>query len=292
METSGSQESTINPGLAAELRAPAFKALAAFKCQAVGLATPECPFCHAALATMPRARSKCPACRAWMPLKRRGFDGRKVLVTEQDIVQLLHEGRVDHTLRVIGSENGVLYDSAAAGLAAARGRWPTNIQATWATLLHLERTARDVGHHGIARNHRYQRSILQYTVGRIDEAIKLLCQCCYLDICGATHSGRLEEAAFPPWKRTPEGWVQDARCGAWGVPRRHVHVSAPFADGLLAELQEYRQHLHMTMEALAAFAAKAAEELVAYTRRAVNPTVFASELMVELERFEAAHPRD
>ena len=257
--------------------------LAKFAFADVGSLQPKCPHCAQELPKMPRARCKCPACKSVIRLKHRNTDRQLVIISDADEARLLEEGLYKDTIRDIGPESASIYDSIFARLQRDKGRHPFHLEVIWGTLVALERSARERGDHGIARNHRYRLSVTQIRAGKEEAALRIVCQCCYLDICGPKNSIGPEEAAFAPWSRVGRNWQQVVRNSF--ADHQNETDSGPFADGLLGDIDEYRKSLKVSMEELQKCAEFEAIDLVGYTRGVVTPELFATELIRELRSF-------
>lgn len=274
---------TNDDSVASPRRAEAIRNLAGFSFANVGSTEAKCPHCGADLPKMPRARSKCRACKNVIRVKYRNTDRELVIVSAADERLLLEEGQYKDTIAMIGKDSASVYDSVFSILEKERGRVPYQLEVLWATLLSLERAARERGDHGIARNHRYQSSIIQARAGREEHALRVVCQCCYLDMCDPENGVRPGGAAFSPWSRAARGWQQTVN---WGFETRvEKRSQGPFADGLLGDIDDFRQSLKVNLEELERLAAIEARGLAAYTNGAVAPEAFASDLISELRVF-------
>jgi hypothetical protein len=273
---------TREPACPTRLEA-AIRNLSGFAFVAVGSTEPRCPHCGVGLPKMPQARSKCPSCKSVIRLKHRNIDRELVIVNDQDEARLLEEGLYKDAIRDIGAESATVYDSVFSEIERVRGRHPSHHEVLSMTLSELERSARDRGDHGIARSHRYRLSVAHARIGDSEEALRLVCQCCYLDMCGPENSVQAGASAFSPWRRVGTKWRRTVRF-AFG-DRESVTDHSPFFDGLLGDLDDYRKSLRVPSDELQRCAEIEAACLADYTKRAVEPASFGADLMHELRRF-------
>ncbi len=61
----------------------------------------QCPSCQHVLETMPKARRKCPACRAWIYLKRRPTEEHRQLVTAEEAQRIEGEWQAHYKKLVV-----------------------------------------------------------------------------------------------------------------------------------------------------------------------------------------------
>jgi hypothetical protein len=230
---------------------------------------------------MPRARCKCPACKGVILLKHRNLDRQLVIVNDEDEARLLEEGLYKDTIRAIGAESAHLYDQTFSRLELKSRRHPSHFEVLCGTLVLLERASREAGNHGVACSYRYLLSEAYARAGKEEDALRLVCQCCYLDICGPENNVQQGESPFFPWVRDGRKWQRTVR-SIFGESRESFRDFSPFPDGLLADLDEYRKSLKVNSQELQRCAAVEARCMASYTQGCVDPDLFAADLIREL----------
>ncbi len=195
--------------------------------------------------------------------------------------RLLEEGLYKDTIRSIGAESARLYDQVFSRLELKEGRHPSHFEVLRGTLALLERASREAGDHGVACSLRYRLSEAYARAGKEEDALRLVCQCCYLDVCGPENSVQKGETPFFPWVRAGKKWRRTKRA-IFGESRECFCDFSPFPDGLLAALAEYKESLKVTAQELQRCAAVEARCMASYTQGCVDPDSFAADLIREL----------
>jgi len=168
----------------------------------VGNESAICPYCQSELEKFPCRKKKCPTCKEFIFVRTRPSDNKKILIREDQIIEVeelwsIKNGTHDNFL-----EDRRKFSKQKESLTSAIGREPTENEVNLELLnQELASYAKDY-QWGLYRNAKLSIGTILKKEGKLEEALNLYLQVCYIDLNGpnncCTHDPELL-AEFPPF---------------------------------------------------------------------------------------------
>ena len=150
-----------------------------------------CPYCKKHLETVPKRKKKCDSCGKYIYVRTRPIDRKKVLVTEEGKSEVDEQWATHYELQ---EEKELLKDptyvTIKKELREKFGKEPPIHDVKWAKYTQESRQHLSAGELGLYRNARSNMAELLKKEGRFRQALEILFEVTYLDLCGAENDGK------------------------------------------------------------------------------------------------------
>jgi hypothetical protein len=164
----------------------------------IGNVDPVCPHCAFALLKMPGKKTKCPNCKNYIYVRTRPVDGKKVLVTTQQVEALEEQWAI-----VNGTHQEYLakkreFEEERSRLSEHSGNAADGRDVKWAIYNKELMKHANGGNFGLYRNIRLEMAEFLRKEGKLEDSLSTYIEILYLDLNGPKNTSGLSTDYFLP----------------------------------------------------------------------------------------------
>lgn len=159
------------------------------KLEKFGVTEALCPYCDEKLAKLPGRKKKCPNCEKYIFVRTRPLDQKKILIREDQFDKVKEQNAIKNGTYKEYLAEKERYRRRREKLNRKLGYEPSESEIEWDSLLWEYETQLTAHKWGLFRNVRLNMCKNLQGRGELKEALKTMCEVCYIDINGPTNHG-------------------------------------------------------------------------------------------------------
>jgi len=165
----------------------------------IGITESVCPYCGVVLDKKPSRKKKCPDCENYIFVRTSPIDRSKILIKEDEIDIIEEQWSIVNGVHDEYIKEKEKVENERQNLETKFGKPPSENDVNWALLNNdLLKNVRN-GDWGLYRNNKHSMAEILRKENKLQEALEIYLEVCYLDLNGPNNIGGMKDYAFEPF---------------------------------------------------------------------------------------------